>query len=185
MTLNAPEKTPPSKTKQNLPFRLGVVALGVIVFWLFMSLEGGNLLKTGTKAPDWTLDEPNSGRRMLSLNDLKGKVVVLDFWSLGCPPCMQMVPELDAVSRAFSENDVAVVGVAAWGESRNDVFRLKRGRKLDYHLLVGIPDVIKKYRVSSLPTLYIIDKKGEIAKRHQGFWPRNELTDAINDVLSD
>ena len=183
MTSNASENPQKPALKKNLPFRLGVIALGLVVLWLFTALQGGNLLRAGTKAPDWTLDEPNAPKRSLSLSDLKGKVVVFDFWSLGCPPCMKMTAELDAVSRQFSNKDVAVVGVSAWGESKHDVFRLKKNRGLDYHLLVGTQQVVTAYKVSSLPTLYIIDKDGEIALTHQGFWSRNELAEAVSDLL--
>jgi peroxiredoxin len=186
MKSDASHKKSKPATKRNLSFRLGIIALGLCVIWFITSLSGeSNLLKVGTPAPEWTLGEPNARTRTLSLSQLKGKVVVFDFWSLNCPPCMQMVAELDAVSRKFSDKEVAIVGVSAWGESKHDVFRLKRGRSLDYHLLVGTGDVVRAYKVDSLPTLYIIDKKGEIARTHQGFWSRTAIAEAVAEVLDD
>ncbi len=186
MSSNTSE-TAPTKSSfgKKLPYRLAVVGLGLVVLWFITSLGNGPLLKAGTQAPPWTLKEPNSNRRTLSLEELRGKVVVLDFWSLGCPICMNMMPELDAVAKEFEDKGVSVVSVSAWGESKYDVFRVKKKKKLSFHFLVGTQEVVTAYKVTSLPTLYIIDKDGEIAETHQGYISRKSLRKSILDVLDD
>ena len=185
MSSNTTESSSKIPLARYLPSKLAIIGVGLAIVWFVTSLGGGSLLEIGAVAPSWKLREPNSNKRYLSLEQLKGKVVVVDFWSLGCPPCMKMVAELNTVAKDFENRQVAVVGISAWGESKIDVFRLKQKRNLSYHLLVGSSEVVTAYKVDALPTLYILDKEGKIAHRHQGFMSREALKEAVLSVLGE
>ena len=175
------EKT--SEKKKKLQYRLGLVFLGLCVFWLITTLTETDLLAVGTEAPKWSLVRAGENRAKLALGDLKGKVVVLDFWSISCPPCVREVTELQAISQRFGERDVAVVGVAAWGETMAELREFKKQRKLGYRLLVGEDRTVAAYKATTLPTLYIIDQDGVIVTAHQGFMPRGDIVEVIQQLL--
>ena len=178
MTETSP--SPPAKRRFKVPFSL--IFLIIIAIWMISVLKGSKLLPTGSEAPAWTLRNVENDAGMLSLSDLKGKTVVLDFWGIGCPPCMQEMHELEAVWQELKDKNVAVVGINAWGESRTQALRLKRQKKLTYPMAVGKPEMIAAYKVGSLPTLYLIDPKGKIVATHEGFWDRESLKKAVLDA---
>ena len=76
-----------------------------------------------------------------------------------------------------------VRGGAAWGESMADIRAFKKGRNIDYPLLLGNSETVDAYKAGSLPTLYIIDQKGMIAASHQGFWTRDEIAEVVTGLL--
>ena len=172
--------TPPVKRRSKVPFSL--VFLVIIAIWMVSVLKGSKLLPTGSAAPGWTLRNVENDGGMLSLSELKGKAVVLDFWGIGCPPCMQEMHELEAIWQELKDKNVSVVGVNAWGESRTQALRIKRQKNLTYPMAVGKPEMISAYKVTSLPTLYIIDPDGEIVATHEGFWERESLKKAVLEV---
>lgn len=93
-----------------------------------------------------------------SLEELRGKVVVLNFWFTSCAPCIQEMPGLNALVQDYKGKDV--VFLALTYNTREQVTSFLRKRSFDYTLLPDSKDVDKKYNVSSWPTSIVIDKKG-------------------------
>ena len=101
------------RKKKTLSTRLAWIFLVLAGIWVFMILTKDNLIPVGQQAPDWRLEVADKPDERLDLKALRGKVVVLDFWSLGCPPCIKEARDLETVWRQMEEQDVAVVSVAA------------------------------------------------------------------------
>lgn len=122
----------------------------------------------GSIAPNFSL--PDKYGNSVSLNDLKGKVVLLDFWFTGCHPCAALVPTLDKIHEEF-QNDSNVVLINISIDSRRQVWLNSLNRK-KYTTGKGIclytneegssHRIIKDYRVSGYPRLVLLDKSGEI-----------------------
>ncbi len=176
---------PPLLKRKRLQYRLGLVFLGLCVFWIITIFTREALLPAGEPAPEWSLVEVSRGRDKLSLGALKGKVVVLDFWALSCPPCVREVEELKAVSRQFDSRDLEVVGISAWGDAMSDLRAFKRGKQINYRLVLGDDRTVVAYKASTLPTLYIIDREGRIAASHQGYLPREDIVEIVEPLLGD
>jgi peroxiredoxin len=170
--------------KTKLTRRLGLIFLVLAAVWLYAILTAEHLLPQGQAAPDWKLEVAGHPNKTLGLEELRGKAVVLDFWSLGCPPCLEEARVLETIHRQMENRGVTVVGVAAWGESPSDVQDFKKERNLTYPMLLGTKEMVDAYKVASLPTLYIIDKEGKIAASHQGFWSRDAIARAVTKVLA-
>lgn len=173
---------PPAATpKKSFPlkFRLSYIFFIILIVWIVSVFSNSKLLPTGSNAPPWTLRNVSNNGGMMSLSSLKGKTVVLDFWGIGCPPCIQEIFELEAVWKDLKDQEVMVLGVTAWGENRADVLRLRKAKGITYPMLLGTSDMISAYKVDSLPTLYIIDPEGKIVAAHQGFWDRESLKKAV------
>lgn len=174
MTEPTPSKR---KTLSSLAIAFVVVALlGYVV------LSGGDLLDSGTPAPAFELAAVDSGRP-ISLEGLRGKVVVLDFWSSSCPPCLRQIPDLEALRERIGGDDLVVVGVNAGGDPPDVVREFARARRIGYPLVVDTGPVSRAYRVERLPTLYVIDRAGDIRWSHEGYAPAEDLTRVVRELL--
>lgn len=122
------------------------------------------LLDVGGTAPDWSLSDPAG--KVHSLSGYRGKVLVLDFWATWCGPCVRAMPGLQSLHEKYRRRGVVVFGVNTWEES-NPVEFMKRGG-YTYGLLLKGEGVAQAYRVSSLPTLYVIGVDGTIIHRVRG-----------------
>jgi len=123
--------------------------------------------------------EPGAGGQVLyplesfglegSLPDLKGKIVLLDFWASWCGPCAKSFPSLDALYKEYRERGVVVLGInldedpAAMGaflKKRPVSFPIVRDAK---------QKLVAKANVGSMPTSLILDRSGRERFRHNGF----------------
>ena len=130
----------------------------------FEQPEPPALLGVGDPAPDWSLSDPTG--RVHSLSGYRGKVVVLDFWATWCGPCIRAMPGLQSLHEKYNGRGVMVFGVNTWEESNPTEF-MKRGG-YTYGLLLKGEGAALAYRVSSLPTLYVIGVDGTIIHRVRG-----------------
>ncbi len=119
-------------------------------------------LKTGEKAPDFSL-ETLSGD-LLTLADLKGKKVFLNFWATWCPPCQEEMPELEKFYQDFGD-EVEIVAVNATGSEKDvsEVNKYMNGH--NYHFPVVLDKELKVndlYQALTIPTTYFIGRDGRI-----------------------
>ncbi len=129
------------------------------------------LLMRGEQAPDFKLSTP--GGEQVSLNDLRGEVVVLDFWATWCPPCRKAMPHVQALHEAYSGQDVRVIGVST-SERGGDPARMMAKKGFEYGLLLKGERVAPIYGVTALPTFYVIDKAGVVVHASRGFSSHEE-----------
>lgn len=124
---------------------------------------------TGMAAPDGvvrTLDGDT-----LRLSDLRGRVVVVDFWATWCGPCRSIMPRLSTLAQAHGPEDLVVLGVS--DETDAVVRRFlategKRGVSFAQRLALEDGALRAAYGVSSIPQLVVIDRKGKVAGVHVG-----------------
>jgi len=128
-------------------------------------------------APDFELKDLQNNR--WSLKELRGKIVVLNFWFTSCAPCIQEMPELNQLVQSYDSKNVVFLGLTHNDAKQVNTFLQKHA--FSYTQLPGSHEVDKKYQVSSWPTSMVIDKEGNI-KKIIGSSPkiREELAGAIN-----
>src|SRR6266404_8823626 len=125
----------------------------------------------------------------LSLSALKGKVVLLDFWTYGCINCMHIIPDLKKLEKKYP-NELVVIGVhSAKFENEKDTENIRR-IVLRYeieHPIVNDADfaIWKAYDVDSWPTRYLIDPAGYIIGRLKGEGGYPALDKAIADTIAE
>lgn len=143
-------------------------------------------LAAGTAAPDFTVSAPDG--KLVKLSDLRGKVVVLDFWATWCGPCQRSMPHLEKVYRAVDGKDVAVLGVCVWDQKPAfDTWAAKNaGTKYTFPIAFdpagsGADNVAKRFNVGGIPTQYIIDRDGKVVTALVGYYGDGDerLEDAL------
>jgi thiol-disulfide isomerase/thioredoxin len=119
-------------------------------------------------APDFTLADMDD--EMHSFKDLRGKVVLLNFWATWCPPCRREMPSMERLYQKLNGEDFTVIAVNQM-ESGDHVFAYTGQLEVDptFTILFDRDSrVSNSYRVNGLPTTYLIDKQGNIRFRAIG-----------------
>ena len=120
----------------------------------------------------------------ISLSNFKGKVVVLNFWATWCAPCKREIPLLNQLVEKFS-NRKDIVFVALTTDSKTRVENFLKTQEFKYLQAFAHGEIFKKYKVSAIPTHYIINKEGKIVFRMVGSLPdiHKILETRINNLL--
>lgn len=153
------------------------VAIVMIVTLLFSctkkkedepGLPGPNV---GSPAPLFTLKDING--KEVSLNDFKGKVILVNFWATWCKPCQEEMDDLESAYKKNNDNGLVILGVDV-REEKKDVLEFLKRYKVSYPILMDFDGkVVKDYQVMGVPTTYFIDRDGII--RDRVFGGMNEL----------
>jgi len=155
------------------------------IFLMVMMQTLGTLtaFSESEKAPDFVL--PDIEGNEFQLSDADGKVVILDFWATWCPPCQEAVPHLNELQKKFGDQGLQVVGIALDRKGLRAVRPFAEKYKVSYKLLVGdYSKVVEDYGgIVGIPTLFVIDRQGNISDKFIGYVEGEELEGAVKKLL--
>ena len=134
--------------------------------------------------PDFALND--AAGRPIALSSLRGKVVLLNFWTTSCAQCDAEMPWFTEFQQTYGSGDFAVLGVSLDKGGWALVTPYVESRKIGYPVVVG-NDEIARLRGSrgATPTTLIIDKTGRIAVTHVGFCSKSEYEADIKRMLAE
>ena len=119
----------------------------------------------GSKAPEFALRTIDG--KTISSADLSGKVVVLNFWFIGCPVCRALKPKLNTFKSKFDGRE-DVVFIAVTADPPGEVRNFAKSEPLNYIQTAGAAAELKKFVFSGFPKNIVISKTGEIV-----YWRSN------------
>jgi len=158
-----------------------VVMISIIALALFAGCTNKGKEGATSAAPDFTLQD-TSGKKV-RLADLKGKVVLLEFWATWCPPCRAEIPAIERLHAQYGGKGLTVLAIAVDEGGWDGVKSFAVEHKISYTVLQGTEDVSAKYMVRLIPTMFLIDKQGLIKKQYMGGGSDDSLEQEIKALL--
>jgi thiol-disulfide isomerase/thioredoxin len=138
------------------------------------------LLKEPTPVQEFTLTDLDG--RSISSADLRGKVVMVNFWATWCPPCRAEIPDLIKLQDKYRDK-LVVIGISEDEIPTDEVKAFAVAQKMNYPIAMTNPQLAKIFRgVSALPTTFVIDREGKLQQRHVGMLNK-ETTELEAQVL--
>lgn len=155
---------------------IGAVVMG------FLDSEGG--IASNVPAPEYSFERFSGGR--VTSADMKGKVVMLDFWATWCPPCIEEMPMLVKLAKEYEAKGVAFVAVShddpEEAEDQIRMFINHKVRGVEPYVAYGNVSSAR-FKVRALPTMYVIDGKGRIVGSQTGLVSERKMRSWLDKAL--
>lgn len=120
----------------------------------------------------------------LSLDSLRGQVVLVNFWASWCPPCRIEMPGFERVYRARRDDGFVIVGIATDRHAEDQIREFVAEHGITYPIALGTMQVVRDYGgVSALPESFLIDRQGRIRHRVIGYFAEPALRAAVDRII--
>jgi peroxiredoxin len=161
--------------------RPAFVFLALVTIFLSGCYRGSRPPRIGTAAPNFSVQDAD---RKVTLGELRGKVVVLNFWATWCAPCVEEMPSLVQLQQRFKDKGLTVVGISI--DADGDAYhKFLKDYKVDF-LTVRDPDqkTANLYGTFKWPETYIIDRDGIVRRKFIGAveWSQPEIVDFLSKL---
>ena len=163
----------------------GAIASVVILLAILLALSGcysgTRPPRIGTAAPDFTVRDSD---RTVTLSQLKGQVVVLNFWATWCPPCIEEMPSLVQMQQRMKAKGVTVLAVSV-DVDENSYRRFLKDHNVN---LLSVRDPDQKsnglYGTFKFPETYVIDRNGVMRRKFIGAvdWTEPEIVEFLGKL---
>jgi peroxiredoxin len=179
---------PPSKRKPVLVWIERLLIAGALVFILYrLGPQLGALIGLGSggeEAPSFRFTALDG--RQIDSDDLRGQVVVLNFWATWCGPCRLEMPSLQSIHEDRADDGVVVLGLSTDGGNTTAVRDFLSEHFISYPVGMADADHQQSFGgINMIPTTFLIDKKGVIRHTITGYAAPPVLRVAINRLLEE
>lgn len=139
--------------------------------------------EAGSTLPEFSVKDFHG--RQISSADLRGKVVIVDFWATWCEPCKREMPGYQRLLNRYGPRGLAVVGFkATMMMDTEDPVRFARRAGVHYPLAIASPRIVQKFGgLQGLPTTFIYDRKGILRQKIIGFEYTHVIASDIRPLL--
>lgn len=136
-----------------------------------------------TLAPDFNLKDANG--RDLHLADLKGKVVLVNFWATWCEGCQMEIPLLVEFQKKFEAKGLVIIGISMDDDGWKSVRPWVKEKKVNYRIVIGNEGLGKQYGLDGMPLTALVDREGRIADVRPGLVDKMTTQQKIRTLLQE
>ncbi len=161
-------------------------ALMTQAVWVGTHVQALRPMRRGQTAPAFVLPRGDGTPGTLALGNLRGRVVLLDFWATWCNPCVKMLPVLDGLAREWGSRGLTILGVNTDGLPPEDpaLRSFLREHGPAYPMVIDVDGrVADAYKVQGLPHIVLIDRGGTVRKVFWGYTTHGELVSAVRQAI--
>ncbi|HZH34632.1 MAG TPA: cytochrome c biogenesis protein/redoxin, partial [Pyrinomonadaceae bacterium] len=144
--------------------------------------NGGKPAKEFPLAPDVQFETLDG--KTVNLGEMRGKVVLLNFWATWCVPCRSEIPALGALQKDFGSQGLSVVGVS-FEDTASQVKSFQKDLPMDYTVLTSGQQPPEQLAYVGLPTTFLIDRQGRIRQKIVGEKKREFFEAAVKPLLDE
>ena len=177
----------PSRSIVTIFVWVGVIALLALLGWGLMQIKASRP-EVGETAPGFNLEFFEGyewdGKTAASLDDMKGQIVVMNFWASWCVECRVETDELEAAWQKYADQGVVFVGVAYSDVEPNSIEYMKEFDVSFPHAPDLGTRISNEYDITGVPETFIIDQNGEVAHVQIGPISASTLDSVIGQLLA-
>jgi len=145
------------------------LVIASMIFYLFVYESALAKLKPGQPAPGFTLTSATG--KNIRLKELRGKVVMVNFWATWCGPCRQEMPILNDIYRKYRKSGFVLLGINI-DDDRSVALKMAKKLRVSFPILFDTEKKVSDlYKVSGMPFTVIIDQDGNVRHIHKGYVP--------------
>ena len=119
----------------------------------------------------------------LDLANLRGKVVLLNFWATWCAPCQIEMPRFEQWQDQYKKDGLAIVGVSMDDDGWKAVTPFIKSAGVPYQIVLGDEKTAKGYHIEGMPDTFLIDGEGRIAAIYKGMVDREDIEKNVQSLL--
>jgi peroxiredoxin len=138
----------------------------------------------GKKAPDWSLK--NTDNKTITSNDLKSKVLMIQFTGIGCGPCFLSIPFLKQLVADYKNKNFEFISIETWSGDMEELKKHQQRNSFNFKFLKAERNMMKEYQVNSVPVFFILDENRAIRKVINGYQKGTtdkEIKDTVDKLL--
>ena len=133
-------------------------------------------------APSWKLKDVDG--KVFSSEELKGKVVIIDFWATWCPPCRTEIPGYIQLQKKYAAEGLVIVGISVDTDGPEVVRKYMKDVGINYQIVMADDQIQELFApIQGYPTTLIIDRDGKIRDRKLGREPTEQYEKRILAIL--
>lgn len=134
-------------------------------------------------APEFTLT--SFGGSKDSLSNYRGRTLLIDFWASWCAPCVKTMKDLESIYREFPTDSLMIIGITLDSIGNQQTVNHIERNKITYPILFDnrTSPTWLAYQVKSIPSLYLVNREGQIVRQWRGAAAKSEVESAVRDLL--
>ncbi len=154
-----------------------VVLLGALLAYLWLAPAGHPM------APQASFTDLQG--KQFTLQDLRGKPVIINFWATTCPGCVKEIPAFTELYKEHAEKNLVIIGVAMDYDPESQVREMVRRKQMPYTIVLDTKGELAQAfdQVSLTPTTFFINKNGQIVTRKLGEMTHAEMESNLQNML--
>ena len=137
------------------------------------------------KVPAYNFKLKTLDGKTVTLDDFKGKVLIVDVWDTWCPPCKAEIPHFIELYSKYKSKGLEILGVAGGRYGEEAVRKFIQEYGINYRNAIATPEFIQGFGgIRNIPTTFVIDKQGRIYQKYVGYRDKEVFETDIKAILN-